>query len=109
MKLIIILFCLVSINAWADDPRYCGPPARDANGTIIRSSAVLREFKKLHPCPNPDETRCPGWQIDHVIPLVCGGCDTIMNLQWMPVEIKTCALSTGVPCKDRWEQRVYCQ
>ena len=48
------------------------------------------------------------WQVDHVIPLVCGGCDAVVNMQWLPAAIKTCAASTGVPCKDRWEQKVYC-
>lgn len=47
---------------------------------------------------------CKGWAIDHVIPLAVGGCDAVSNLQWLPVEIKSCA---GTVCKDRWERKVY--
>lgn len=84
------------------DPRYCGEPARTASGAIKRSRAVLRHFVAVHPCPStgkPD-TACPNWSIDHVIPLVSGGCDEIGNLQWLPDALKSCA----VICKDRFER-----
>ena len=92
----------------ADDSRYCGPPARDADGAIVRSRAVLRDFQRLYPCPANGQAAgaCPGWFRDHVVPLVCGGCDSVENLQWLPGETKTCA---GQVCKDRWERRVYCR
>jgi 5-methylcytosine-specific restriction endonuclease McrA len=48
---------------------------------------------------------CPGWEVDHVIPLACGGCDAVANMQWLPSGAK----STSSPlAKDRWERRVYC-
>lgn len=102
----LLLFAVMGF-AVADDPRYGGPPERYADGSIKRSTAVLREFQRIHPCPATGlrTGRCPGWQLDHVLPLICGGSDTIENLQWLPVEIKTCA---GTKCKDRWERRVYC-
>ncbi|HWQ37304.1 MAG TPA: HNH endonuclease signature motif containing protein [Burkholderiales bacterium] len=88
--------------------RYCGEPARDASGRIKRSSAVLRAFRDVHPCPATGESRgpCPGWAIDHVIPLACGGCDAVSNLQWLPDELKSAA---GVLPKDRWERKIYCR
>jgi len=88
-----------------NDPRYCGEPARDAAGRIKRSRAVLRQFAQVFPCPATLEpvASCPGWAIDHVIPLAAGGCDAPTNLQWLPDGIKSCA---GAACKDRWE-RVY--
>lgn len=103
-----LLILLASLPALAQDPRYCGPPARDADGTILRSRAVLREFQRIHPCPSTglQSGACPGWFKDHIVPLVCGGCDLPLNLQWLPGEIKTCA---GTKCKDRWERRVYCR
>jgi hypothetical protein len=90
-----------------DEIRYCGPPPRNKNGEIIRSAAVLRAFKKIHPCPltGKSDGACDGWSVDHPIPLVCGGCDAVSNMQWLPNEIKSCA---GTLCKDRWERKVYC-
>lgn len=97
------------LTANAADPRYTGqPPVRDADGAIHRSSAVISEFKREHPCPSTGLTKgaCPGWSVDHVIPLVCGGVDSILNLQWLPLSIKS---ASGPWPKDRWEQRVYCR
>lgn len=90
-----------------DETRYCTvTPHRDANGSISRRADVLRAFRNMYPCPETGEKRgaCPGWNIDHVIPLAVGGCDAVPNLQWLPVEIKRCA---GDECKDRWERKVY--
>lgn len=107
ITLLVFLLLLASL-ALAQDPRYGGPPARDADGSIKRSRAVLREFQRIHPCPSTGKTTgaCPGWHLDHVVPLVCFGLDAVQNLQWLPVELKSCA---GALCKDRWERRVYCR
>ena len=88
------------------ESRYCGEPARDSNGRIKRDRAVLRRFASVWACPSTGEhsASCPGWHIDHVIPLAVGGCDMGHNLQWLPTEIKNCADDA---CKDRWERRVY--
>ncbi len=90
------------------ETRYCGAPARDAAGDIVRDARVARAFRKAHPCPSTGRTTgaCPGWSIDHVIPLACGGCDSVANMQWLPNEIKRAA---GELPKDRWERRVYCR
>lgn len=92
-----------------EDQRYCGAPPRNADGTIKRSAAVKAAFRKAHPCPSTGKTTgaCPGQSIDHVIPLENGGCDSVTNMQWLPNAIKSCALSSGVPCKDRWERKIY--
>ena len=85
------------------DPRYCGEPDRYESGRIKRSGAVLREFARTFPCPATLDhvTSCPGWAIDHTIPLASGGCDSVINLTWLPVQIKSCASDW---CKDRWER-----
>ncbi len=88
-----------------NDPRYCGEPERWADGRIKRSRALLREFAKVFPCPATLEPvpSCQGWALDHVLPRASGGCDSQINLQWLPDSIKSCA---DDDCKDRWE-RVY--
>lgn len=85
------------------DRRYCGEPARWANGVIKRSEAAKQKFAEVFPCP-PTQVplpSCTGWQIDHVIPRASGGCDSQENMQWLPLGIKTCAHPA---CKDRWER-----
>ena len=110
--LIALVVCFFSVTSSAatleqtTETRYCGEPVRDANGNIYRSYAVRSAFKKAHPCPVDGSTNgsCQGWQIDHVIPLASCGCDSLHNLQWLPIGIKTCSSEV---CKDRWERRVY--
>lgn len=90
------------------DTRYCYAVPdipRDSTGVIIRSSKPIYAFRKDHPCPVTLKTTgaCPGWSVDHVIPIASGGCDMVENMQWLPIEIKSCA---GKFCKDRWERIV---
>ena len=115
VALVISVFVLVAVMALSTfaqpvtkDPRYCGPPARSESGRIERSKQVLNDFKRMHPCPSTKahSGACPGWAIDHVIPLACGGCDAIMNLQWLPNNIKS---GPEPDDKDRWERVIYCQ
>jgi hypothetical protein len=89
-----------------EEQRYCGVPRRDADGTISRRTDVLAAFKRAHPCPATGRTSgaCGGWAIDHVIPLACGGCDAVSNLQWLPNSIKSSPVG-----KDRFERKIYCQ
>lgn len=81
------------------DARYCGEPARDAQGRIKRSAAERARFVAAWPKPQTGE-----WHVDHVIPLANGGCDLPFNMQWLPIDIKNCP---GEFCKDRWERKVY--
>ena len=86
--------------------RVCGVPERDEEGKIARSTAVLNAYRKIHPCPVTGKSygACPGWAINHVIPLAKGGCDSVINLQWLPVQIKSCSSEY---CIDRWERTYY--
>ena len=89
------------------ETRYCGAPKRNAVGHIIRRSDVRTAFRKIHRCPSTGlpQGPCPGWQMDHVVPLVCGGCDAVPNMQWLPIPTK-------IPApfgKDRFERRIYCK
>lgn len=97
--LVSVLAAGVAYAGPLDETRFCGPPARNAKGEIIRRADVLRAFVRKHPCPEPVGTACPGWRRDHVIPLACGGCDAVANLQWMPV--------AAWADKSKWERKIY--
>ena len=99
--LLVLLVAVTAALAQPVDSRYCGMPARDPDGSIRRSALVINDFKRIHPCPATGKSdECPGWSIDHVIPLACGGCDSIHNMQWLPTGYK-------VNGKDRWERKIY--
>uniref|UniRef100_A0A6C0JVY4 HNH endonuclease n=1 Tax=viral metagenome TaxID=1070528 RepID=A0A6C0JVY4_9ZZZZ len=100
--LMIILLYSVNVNAEIVDSRYCGEPKRTVSGKIKRDSKIIREFKKLYPIPS--ELSHIEWEIDHIIPLDRGGCHNVMNLQYLPKEIKS---STNPLAKDRWERKLY--
>jgi len=70
---------------------------RDAHGKIARSPQALQQFKKANPCPATGKTygSCPGYVVDHLVPLKRGGADAPSNMQWQTkAEAKQ---------KDRWE------
>lgn len=88
------------------DYRMCGEVVRNSNGTIARRRDVLAEYQRLYPCPSTGRTygACPGWALDHTIPLSCGGCDSVSNLSWMPRRAKSC---NQPYCKDRYERDIF--
>jgi|GEM_PF-2259370 len=126
-KIILLLIALAFIIVpaqivYADsDPRYCGTPKRYANGKIKRSTKELARFARWHKCPSNGKYSyrgCKDWQINHIIPLACGGCDNAENMEWAHKSIKTCAKnsvayspSSGkswkVHCIDRYERKIY--
>ncbi len=64
-----------------------------------RSEAAKDHFKAAHPCPANGNTRgpCPGYVIDHIQALDCGGPDDPSNMQW-----QTAAEGKA---KDKWERK----
>lgn len=62
-------------------------PVRSANGRIERSAAAKSGFQRSHPCPSTGASTgsCPGYIVDHVRPLACGGADAPANMQWQTV------------------------
>lgn len=70
----------------------------EAHARVQRSQSARVEFKKLHPCPSTGRPSgaCPGWIIDHVKPLACGGADHFSNMQWQT--------TAEAKAKDRWER-----
>jgi hypothetical protein len=78
-------------------------PKRDADGRIKRDYRQRRAFIENHPCPVTGSTNyrepCPGWHVDHVIPLACCGTDDPSNMKWTPAEEN---LRKGARCP--WDQ-----
>jgi hypothetical protein len=64
-----------------------------------RSARVKREFQLTHPYPATGLTSgpCPGYVKDHIVPLACGGPDTVSNMQWQTIR--------EARVKDKWEAR----
>ena len=60
---------------------------RDSHGRIKRSKAAKAAFERESPCPSTGKTsgRCPGYVVDHVNPLECGGADAPSNMQWQTI------------------------
>ncbi len=50
-----------------------------------RNPANRRAFHSRNPCPSTGKTSgpCPGYHVDHVVPLACGGPDSPSNMQWL--------------------------
>lgn len=64
-----------------------------------RSPAARAEFKRLYPCPATGKASgaCPGYVIDHIKALACGGPDEPSNMQWQTV--------AEAKAKDKWERK----
>jgi hypothetical protein len=60
---------------------------RDNHGKIKRSKAAKSAFERQAPCPSTGKTHgaCPGYVVDHVQALECGGADAPSNMQWQTV------------------------
>jgi competence protein ComEA len=67
--------------------------------SIERSEAAKNAFKYDHPCPANGDTKgpCPGYVIDHITPIDCGGADAPANMQWQT--------QAEGKIKDAWERR----
>jgi hypothetical protein len=72
---------------------------RDSHGRIKRSESAKREFEAMNHCPSTGRATgpCPGYVIDHVMALACGGVDAPSNMQWQTKE--------QAKAKDEWERK----
>lgn len=68
-----------------------------ASGEYARSKKALRAFVNQQACPATGLHRlpCPGYVIDHIKALACGGADAPENMQWQTRE--------EAKAKDKWE------
>jgi hypothetical protein len=87
MRGTLLAFALLLASSALASER-CDTCARDTHGRIARSIEAKDEFKREHLCPATGRARgaCPGYVIDHVIPLKRGGPDAPANMQWQTIE-----------------------
>ncbi|MFM8330661.1 MAG: DUF4124 domain-containing protein [Candidatus Methylumidiphilus sp.] len=87
----------------APPPSVASAPFRSQSGgghrRIARSQSQKNRFKAFHPCPANGEPSgpCPGYVVDHIKPLACGGADDPGNMQWQTV--------AAGKAKDAWERK----
>jgi 5-methylcytosine-specific restriction endonuclease McrA len=81
---LFIIFITLSFSAYAEKRR---------------SHKAKNLFKATHHCPSTGRPKgsCPGYIIDHIVPLACGGSDTPENMQWQTKQ--------EAKAKDKWERR----
>jgi hypothetical protein len=55
-----------------------------ALAALGRDASQVRAFRATHPCPSTNLTTgaCPGYVVDHIMPLCIGGPDAPRNMQW---------------------------
>lgn len=51
---------------------------------VSRDPAQVRAYRSEHPCPATGKTSgaCPGYVVDHIVPLCAGGADHPDNMIW---------------------------
>jgi 5-methylcytosine-specific restriction endonuclease McrA len=59
-----------------------------AEARIPRDRSEVRAFRAENPCPATGLKRgaCPGWEVDHSVPLCAGGEDRRSNMVWLSKE-----------------------
>jgi hypothetical protein len=59
-----------------------------AHSHVQRDPRQRAAFQHGHPCPSTHKTSggCPGYVVDHVVPLKRGGTDAPANMQWQTVQ-----------------------
>lgn len=73
--------------------------ATQSDARTKRDGKAIAAFKRAQHCPATGKARgaCPGWVIDHVQPLACGGPDRPDNMQWQT--------KADAKAKDKWERK----
>lgn len=71
-----------------------------ATAANARSAAERMEFHRSIPCPSTGELhgKCPGYVVDHIVPLCAGGADKSSNMQWQEL------VASKAKDKQEWRQ-----
>jgi hypothetical protein len=70
---------------------------RDAHGRIKRSAEAKAAFMRQTDYPHGR----PGYVVDHVVPLACGGPDAPSNMQWQTIEAAKAKIESSGPVVAR--------
>lgn len=82
---------------------------------MARDRAQVRAFRADHPCPATNQVRggCPGFHVDHIIPLCAGGPDHPSNMQWITredhrfktlVDVRECRKAKKAALQEKFPQ-----
>src|SRR5215472_13532239 len=95
---IVLLLVLLLSPIWPRGTYRSVRRTHPARQRIQRSRAARDAFERSHPCPATGRTSgaCPGYVVDHVKPLACGGADAPANMQWQT--------QAEAKAKDKWER-----
>jgi len=102
MVLLLLLLTPLASGQKIEKDNYSVPKVHSvhhSSGTTARSMTVRAQFLSENPCPATGQTgrSCPGYVVDHVVPLACGGADDPSNMQFQTVE--------DGKAKDKWERK----
>ena len=70
-----------------------------ADARLARSYSAKAAFARLQACPSTGSHKlpCPGYVIDHMKALACGGADAPSNMAWQTI--------ADGKAKDKWERK----
>ena len=75
-KLILLLALLFALTL-----------STDLDAKTKRSGKQRADFQRAYPCPSTGKAKgaCPGYVVDHIIPLKRGAADSQSNMQWQTI------------------------
>ena len=85
----LALACVIGLSAC------CQQAVKD---TVKKRNPTMRSvFLSQNPCPSTGKTKgaCPGYVVDHIVPIKRGGGDNPYNMRWQ--------ITLDAKEKDRWE------
>jgi 5-methylcytosine-specific restriction endonuclease McrA len=87
MRTLLPLLLTAAAIAHAGGQARSQPRDEAARQRTHRNTSERRRFQSWHPCPSTGKPAgaCPGYIVDHVVPIKRGGADVAENMQWQTV------------------------